>query len=536
MLLTKLKMALALLLVAALGLGLLIHSSLAQSQPGVEGDKVEKTSPARVDQDASLSKESKVRATLAGHTDMVWSVVYSPDGKTLATGSHDLTIKLWDVSTGKEQTTLKGHGTGVRSVAFSPDGKTLASGIVGSPGATDRIKLWDVATGTERATLMGRGGCDGLGTVAFSPDGKTLATTEYNPIKLWDVTTNKERAALEGHTGVVSCVAFSPDGKTLASGSLDKTVKLWDLSTGKERATLQGHTKKVMSVAYSPDGKTLASASEDKIIKLWEVATGKERAFLQGHSDAVTSVAFSPDGITLASASDDKTIKLWDVASGKDRAFLQGHSDAVRSVTFSPDGKTLASASDDQTVKLWDMPAPKQKESARGLTPAELDDLWSALAAEDAVKADQAIGTLVGATEQAVALMKERLRPVSEPNAQQIATWIDDLDSDQFHVREKAGAELEKLGERTETVLRNKLTEKASPELRRRIEQLLAKIGQLTPDTMRALRAVEVLEHIGSSEARKVLEALAAGAESTRLNSEAKASLGRLKKRVAADE
>jgi truncated hemoglobin YjbI len=131
--------------------------------------------------------------------------------------------------------------------------------------------------------------------------------------------------------------------------------------------------------------------------------------------------------------------------------------------------------------------------------------------------------------------MKERLRPASEPNAEQIATWINDLDSDQFLVREKAGAELEKLGERTETALRKKLTEKASPELRRRIEQLLAKMGQLTPDMLRALRAVEVLEHIGSSEARRVLEALATGAQSARLDSEAKASLERLK-RATADE
>ncbi|WP_193943576.1 trypsin-like peptidase domain-containing protein [Sphaerospermopsis aphanizomenoides] len=285
--------------------------------------------------------------TLTGHSNLVGSVAFSPDGKTLASGSGDNTIKLWDVATGQSIATLTGHSDDVNSVAFSPDGKTLAS------GSRDKtIKLWDVATGQSIATLTGHS--EWVISVAFSPDGKTLASgSNDRTIKLWDVATGRKIATLTGHSEPVSSVAFSPDGKTLASGSLDNTIKLWDVATGKSIATLTGHSEEVISVAFSPDGKTLASGSLDNTIKLWDVATGKSIATLTGHSDSVYSVAFSPDGKTLASGSSDKTSKLWDVATGQSIATLTGHSDGVSSVAFSPDGKTLASGSWDGTIKIW---------------------------------------------------------------------------------------------------------------------------------------------------------------------------------------
>ncbi|MFD5422242.1 trypsin-like peptidase domain-containing protein [Streptomyces sp. NPDC127069] len=318
--------------------------------------------------DTATGKE--VHAPLTG-TGPVQSVAFSPDGKTLATGSYE--VQVWDVATGKEVRTFLTGDTPVQSVVFSPDGKTLAAG-----SADQTVRLWDPATGKEvRAPLTGHSGA--VYSVAFSPDGKTLATgSDHNAVRLWDTATGKEvRAPLTGHTDPVWSVAFSPDGKTLATGSADQTVRLWDPATGKEvRAPLTGHTNAVYSVAFSPDGKTLAAGSADQTVRLWDPATGKEvRAPLTGHTDTVQSVAFSPDGKTLATGSYDHTVRLWDTAMGKEvRAPLTGHTNAVYSVAFSPDGKTLATGSYDHTVRLWDTATGKE---VRTPLTGSTDPVWS---------------------------------------------------------------------------------------------------------------------------------------------------------------
>ena len=274
-------------------------------------------------------------------------VTYSPDGKTLATGSTDKMIRLWDVATGLLKAELPGHEDFVWSVQFSPDGRTLASG-----GWDRSVKLWDVATAKPIASLQGHKG--NVWSVRFSTDGKSLASASGDrTIIMWDLATRTMRRSLTREGGSPHDLAYSPDGTLLASGNEDATVTVWNVETGALGTTLKGHTGRIFTAAFSPDGMTLASAGEDREIRLWDVATGQEKATLRGHTNWVTSVAFSPDGRTLATGSADNTVRLWDVATAEPKATLKGHASAVGSVTFSPDGGTLASASDDRTVKLW---------------------------------------------------------------------------------------------------------------------------------------------------------------------------------------
>jgi WD40 repeat protein len=297
---------------------------------------------------------------LEGHTDMTTDVVFSPDGKLVASSSRDKTIRIWDTATGDLQHILEEHTKGILSVAFSPDGKLLASGSY-----DNTVRLWDTITGAVQQILDGHIGFVTL--VTFSPNGKLVASVSSSgPIRLWDTATGAMQHILE-HTIWVENIVFSPDSSLVArcsgKGNVNK-IRIWDTATGAVKHTLEGHTASVTVVALSSDGKLLASGSYDGTVRLWDTSTGAVQQILEGHTTSVFSVAFSPDGKLVASGSSndyviftrsDATVRLWDAAMGTLQHALEGHTDCIQTVVFSPDGKLLASGSRDKTIRLWDI-------------------------------------------------------------------------------------------------------------------------------------------------------------------------------------
>ena len=292
--------------------------------------------------------------TFTGHTDGVWSVAFSPDGKSAVSGARDNTVRLWEVSTGREIRAHYGHTQSVHAVAFSPDGQYILSG-----SADSMLKLWEVATGREVRTFQGH--TNGVYCVAFSPNGTSLASAAFdNTVKLWEVSTGREVRTFRGHTNGVSSVAFSPDGRFIVSGSRDKTLKLWDVSTGQEIRTFPGHPGWVQSVAFGPDGQYVLSGSADSIeqqplpagtVKLWEASTGKEiHSYSAGHN--IFSVAFSPNGRYVLVAL-ESVIKLYTVPEFREVQVLHGNTFVVNAAVFSPDGRYVLSGGHDNALKLW---------------------------------------------------------------------------------------------------------------------------------------------------------------------------------------
>ena len=293
-------------------------------------------------------------AVLAGHSGPVYSVVFSPDGMTLASVSSGGTVQLWDLATGRQVgEPLAANSDSSFGAVLSPDGKILAGSNAGA------VQLWDVAT--RRPIGHPLIGTSPIWPAVFSPDGKTLATgSDDGTVQLWDVATRRPIGhPLTGTTGPDFSVVFSPDGKTLASGSGDGTVRLWDLASGRQIGDLlTGRTNWAGSVVFSPDGKTLATGNADGTVRLWDLASDRQIGDpLTGHTGPVFSVVFSPDGKTLASGSGDGTVRLWDAATGRP---LTGHSGILTKVALSPDGKTLATGNADGTVRLWDLATGRQ--------------------------------------------------------------------------------------------------------------------------------------------------------------------------------
>lgn len=489
--------------------------------------------------DATSGKPKLDFTGSAGH---LTALAYSPDGRLVATGGGggDATVRVWDVAAGKQVAHLRGEIFDITCVRFSPDGKQIVS--ADSSGVA---RLWDWATGREARALSDHK--PWLHAVAFSPDGKRLATgDDAGVIRLWDIATGKVLATLAGHTAHVTALEFTPDRRALLSGSWDHSVRRWDLVTGKpmwvakgtQRPTggtpAEGHTSVVTSLALSPGGRWLYSGSYDHTICVREADTGQLCRVLKGPEkgySSVNAIALSADGCLLAAALGDEgkesAVHVWDVLTGEKLPALPGHRGKVTRLAMSPDGRRLVSVSADTTALVWD--ASGLRPAARAAAPTAVwDDLGSTTAADSYA----AVCRAVAAGDATVAALKGRLKPIAPVDESKYAEWVKQLDAADFEVRERASRELAALGPGAEPLLRKTVATTSSAEVRKRAERLLAGCAA---DQLRVGRALEVLEMIGSAQARRVLADLAGGVSGAWLTDEAASVQKRLGYRPSAN-
>lgn len=299
-------------------------------------------------QSARLLKPFKL---LENDDNLLRTIAISPDGKTLASGSDDGVIRLWNLETGKFARSFeKRHDNWLRNIVFSPNGDKLASA-----SEDETICLWSVRTGECLHTLKGHTGR--VWSIAFHPFQSCLVSGgDGLKVKLWHTETGKCLGALKGYSQETRPIAFSPDGKILATGNNQATVNLKDSLTGNIQSNLQNDGRNIWSLVYSPDGHKLVGGSDDTKIRVWDLSlTNSHPMVLKGHKNWVRTVAYSPDGRLVASGSDDKTVKLWDAYSGRCIHTFNAHTDWVRSMFFHPTQPILASGSDDGTIRLWNI-------------------------------------------------------------------------------------------------------------------------------------------------------------------------------------
>ena len=330
--------------------------------------------------------------TCHGHTDWVSSVAWSSNGKYIASGGNDKTVRVWDAATGKEISCYDGHSDPVLTVAWSPDSSRIAS------GSKDKtVQIWKAETGEKLLLYRGHAhalsSTDWVLSVAWSPYGTHIASGSTDETaRVWDAITGEDIFTFRDHVhdmldwrrnslvGWVLSVAWSPDGKRIASASggygrafwrlfdapgldmaYDKRVLVWDALTGSNVSTYEsredrkkeGHTKSVTAVTWSPDGRRIASASRDNTVQIWNPTTARNILTYRGHTDRVNTVAWSPRKERIASAGDDKTVQIWNPDTGERIYTYRGHTNRVNMIVWSPDGTRIASASDDRTVQVW---------------------------------------------------------------------------------------------------------------------------------------------------------------------------------------
>jgi hypothetical protein len=442
---------------------------------------------------------------------------------------------VWEAASGKQ---LAGLATGspVGAAVFAPDGQSVVVGY----SFDQAIRLLDWHTGKELRRFDGDPGeVEFLGLLdagrsvvsmcqLHTTRGPTTTIQKRDRyLRVWDLATGKPARRVADE--MMHRATVSPDGRRLAGGM--HKIGVWDAASGRELARLD-QPGRVFALAFTPDGRRLVSSEFARPIRVWEVATSTEIERLAGHDGATLALAVSPDGRAVASGGSDGTVRLWELETGKELRRFTGHQGPVLAVAFSPDGRRLLSGSRDTTGLIWDVAGALPAPPTRRLTGKELEQLGLTLASADGAAALHAVRRLARAPGQALPHLRAALDKGPAVAADRLARLLADLDANDFKKREAASTELALLGKLAEAALKRAWEKQPSLEVRRRVEAILKKLDdRVSPAELHALRAVEVLELIGTPEARKVIESVARSAPTARAGEEAKAAQDRLARR-----
>lgn len=510
---------------------------------------------------------SKVGQEGAGHGQALTHLTFTPDGRQLITSGKDGSVRLWEAGTGNPLGRLATLDEHVVHVAVAPDGKAAA--IAGASGALQIVTL--AKENKKVADFKG----PPLSVLAWTVDGKTLvAAGRGGQVTRWSAGKQIDYALYKGQDKESTFMTVSPDGTLLAAsqhgnfpGVASGAVQVRSAENGRlireidlAELSVSGDLSPQIicwSAAFSPDGQYLATGQSLRTmsgvrahfsrhrLRMWEIATGKEVFSLDNLRVGPSLLIFSSDGRYLSYATAEGLSKFgrtWgeqyfnvvDTIRIAEIGQIQPDMGTLGWLAFSPNGESLATSGTDRTAVIWDL--SRFHKSARALPPAtagpaqpDLAALWTEVSQDDATKAYRALAQLIAQGDGAVVFLKDRLQPVPVIEAASIRTWIEELDSEVFAVRQKATVKLEKAGVFAESLLRKAQSGQVSPEFRRRLDLLLQKIERAAPATqeVHARRGLVALTRIGSPAARAAVARLAEGAPDARLTQQARAALER---------